>query len=74
VKERSTAVRKPVATSGMERAGNRTIQAKSKVPGRKLGGGGDDQSPQGSTEVCLWYGCHPACKYTASAYWKPMMS
>jgi len=35
VKERSKAVRKPVATAGMQRAGNRTIQAKSKVTGKK---------------------------------------
>jgi hypothetical protein len=55
-KKRHAALREPVATAGMERADNRIIQAKSTVTGRKLGGG-DDQSPQGTTEACLWYGC-----------------
>jgi hypothetical protein len=39
-KKRHAAVQEPVANAGMERAGNRKIQAKSKVTGRKVGGGG----------------------------------
>jgi len=38
-RKRRAAVRELAATAGMERAGNRKIQAKSKVTGRKMGRG-----------------------------------
>lgn len=54
-------------------SGNRTIQAKTKVTGRNMRWG-NDQTPQGTTEVCLWHGCLLACRYTANAYLQPMVS
>jgi hypothetical protein len=72
VKKRQAAVQQPVATAGMERVGNRKIQANGKLQGGRWGMTNHHKALQ--RYVFGMVAFLSVSTLTASAYWQPMVS